>query len=52
MLLKANLNKLYINKLVNVRTGLNKWKTKFNDLDVGKLKTVPVELKKDKGCSR
>ena len=25
---------------------MNYWKTKANDLDVGKLKTVPVDLKK------
>ena len=44
--LKAEVDKLDINKLVNVPTGLNNLKTKVDDLDVGKLKTVPVDLKK------
>ena len=35
-----------INQLVNVPAGLNNLKTKVNDLDVGKLKTVSVDLKK------
>ena len=38
--------KLAIDKLNNVSTGLNNLKTKVNDLDVGKMKTVPVDLKK------
>ena len=46
--LKAEVEKLGINKLVNVPTSLNNLKTKLNDLDVGKLKTVPVDLKKIK----
>ena len=32
----------------NVPTGLNTLKTKVDGLDVGKLKTVPVDLKKIK----
>ena len=44
--LKTEVDKLDINKLVNVRTSLNKLKPKFDDLDVGKLETVPVDLKK------
>ena len=44
--MKAEVDKLDINKLVNVRTSLNNLKTKVDDLDVGKLKTVPVVLKK------
>ena len=32
--------------MVNVPTSLNNLKTKVNDLDVGKLKTVPVDLRK------
>ena len=44
--LKAEVDKLDINKLTNVPTSLNNLKTKVDDLDVGKLKTVPVELKK------
>ena len=38
--------KLGVNELVNVPTSLNNLKTKLYDLDVGKLKTVPVDLKK------
>ena len=44
--MKAEVDKLGINKLVNVPTSLNNLKTKVDDLDVGKLKTVPVDLKK------
>ena len=44
--LKLEVDKLDINKLVNVPTSLNNLKTKVDDLDVGKLKTVPVDLKK------
>ena len=43
--LKAEVDKLNINKLANVPTSLNNLKTKVDDLDVGKLKTVPVDLK-------
>ena len=39
------LDKLDINKLVNVPTSLNNLKTEVDDLDVGKLKTVPIDLK-------
>ena len=35
-----------MDKLVNVPTSLNNLKTKGDDLGVGKLKTVPVDLKK------
>ena len=35
-----------MNKLTNVPTSLDNLKTKVDDLDVGKLKTVPVELEK------
>ena len=42
--LKAKVDKLGINKPVNVPTSLNNLKTKVDDLDVGKLKTVPVNL--------
>ena len=34
--------KLGINKLANVSTILNSLKPKVDDLDIGKLKTVPV----------
>ena len=44
--LKAEVDKLDINKLVNVPTSLNNLKIKVDDLDVGKLKTVPVDLKR------
>ena len=44
--LKAEVDKLDINKLVNVPTNFNNLKTKVDDLDVGKLKTAPVDLKK------
>ena len=44
--LKAEMDKLDINKLVNVPTTLNNLKIKIDDLEVGKLKTVPVDLKK------
>ena len=32
--------------MVNVPTSFNNLKTKVDDLDVGKLKTVPIDLKK------
>ena len=32
--------------MVNVPTSLNNIKTKVDDLDVGKLKSVPLDLKK------
>ena len=44
--MKAEVAKLDINKPVNVPTSFNNLKTKADDLDVGKLKTVPVYLKK------
>ena len=44
--LKAEADKLDINKLTSVPTCLNNFKTKVDDLDVGKLKTVPGDLKK------
>ena len=43
---KAEVKKLDINKLVNVPTGLNNLKTKVDDLDIGQLKTVSINLKK------
>ena len=43
---KAEVGKLDIYKLFNVPTRLNNLKTKQYDLDVGKSKTVPVDLKK------
>ena len=44
--MKAEVDKLDINKLTNVPTSLKNLKTIVDDLDVGKLKTVPVDLKK------
>ena len=44
--LKAEVDKLDINKLVNVLTSSNNLKTKIDNLDVGNLKTVPVDFKK------
>ena len=44
--MKAEVEKLDINKLVNDSTSLNNLKPKVDDINVGKLKTVPVELKK------
>ena len=46
MALKAEVDKLYINALVNVPASFNNLKTKVDDLAVVKLKTVPVDLKK------
>ena len=42
--MEAVVEKLDINKLVNVATSLNSIKTKEDDLDVGKLKKFPVDL--------
>ena len=44
--LKAEVEKLDINKLVNVPTSLNNLKRKVDDLDIGKLKTNLIDLKK------
>ena len=44
--MKAEAEKVDINKLVNVPTRLNDLKIEVDDLDVGKLKTVHVDLKK------
>ena len=44
--MKAEFGKLDIIKLVNVPASLNNFKTNLDDLDVGKLKTVPVDLKR------
>ena len=44
--MKADVGKLDIYKLVNVRTSLSNFKTTVDDLDAGKLKTVHIELKK------
>ena len=44
--LKAEVDKLDINKLINVSTVLNNLKTEVRALDFGKLKNAPVFLKK------
>ena len=44
--MKAVVHKLDINKLVNVPISLDNLKNKEDDLHVGKLKTVPVDLRK------
>ena len=44
--MKAEADKLDIDKLTNFSTSLKNLKTKVDDLDVGKLKTLPVDLKK------
>ena len=41
--LKAEVDKLNINKMTNLSTGLNKLKNKVDDLDVGELKMVSVK---------
>ena len=38
-------DKLGINNLVNVPTSFNNVKAKVDDLDVGELKTLPINLK-------
>ena len=44
--MKAEVDKLDINKLTKVPPTLNNSKRKADDFYVGKLKTVPVDLKK------
>ena len=44
--MKTEVGKPDINKLVNIPTSFNIFETKVDDLDGGKLKTVPVHLKK------
>ena len=43
--MKAEVDKLDINKSVNVPTSLSNLETKVDDLDVGELKSISVELK-------
>ena len=43
--MKAGVEKLVINKWVNVSASLNNLKAKVDYLDVDKLKTVPIDLK-------
>ena len=44
--MKADLDKINIDKLISVPTSFNNLITKVNGLDAGKLKTAPVYLKK------
>ena len=44
--MKAETDKLEINKLVYVATSLNNLKTTGDDLVVDKLKTAPIDLKR------
>ena len=44
--MKAEFDKLDINKLLNAPTGLNILKTKVDHSEFDKSKTVPVDLKK------
>ena len=44
--LKVEVDKLNINKLINVPTGLNNLKTKVYELDTEELETVPVDSEK------
>ena len=43
---KIEVDKLDINRLVNAPTTLNNLKTKVSNVDVGKLKMLPLDLKK------
>ena len=45
--MKAEFDKLDINKLVNVPTSFYNLKTKVDYEDIGKLKTIPVDLKNE-----
>ena len=45
--LKAEVDKIDMNKLTNFPASLNNVKTKVDDLDVGKLKTVSVDMKNE-----
>ena len=44
--MRSEIYKLQINNLINVSTSWNNSKTKVDNLDVGKLKAVHVDLKK------
>ena len=44
--LKAEFDKQEINKLINDPISLNNIKTNVDELDVGELKTVPIDIKK------
>ena len=42
--LKSDVDKLDIDKLKNVTSGLRSWKSKVDKLDIVKLETTPIEL--------
>ena len=44
--MKSDVDKLDINKLKNIATGLNNLKDKEDKLDIDKLASVPVDLSK------
>ena len=46
IVLKVEINKLDTNKLINALTDLNDLRAKIDDLDLGKLKMVPLDLEK------
>ena len=46
IVLKVGINKLDTNKLINALTDLNDLRAKIDDLDLGKLKMVPIDLEK------
>ena len=50
--MKAEVRKLDINELESVLTSLKNLKTKIDDLNFGKLKTLLEDLKKIKKCIR
>ena len=43
--MKAEVYKIGIAELINIWTDLNNAKTKVDDINVGKLQTVPIDLK-------
>ena len=49
--MKAEVDKPNVNKLVNVLSSLNNLGTKVDALDVDKLKSVSLNLKKSNWCS-
>ena len=51
IVLNPEVEKLDVNKLVNVLSGLNNLKIILDDIDIDKLKIVAVNLKKNKKCS-
>ena len=46
IVLKVEINKLDTNKLINALTDLNDLRAKIDDLDLCKLKIVPIDLDK------